>query len=150
MCPYEREYGRSEGLYLVTVPLLTGHPGLVYDLELRDALVSSRGDRSVLNHIRLAWGRVVYDETAGRAHERFLVAMFRALNGGATKFVVPKHIWWLKAPGGQIVYWGDLPKYNLQEPVQFVDIFYSEQYYDEPSRRVSTTDHLLRRVQVIA
>jgi hypothetical protein len=150
MCPYEREYGRSEGLYLIKTPLLTGHPGLVYDLELRDALVSSRGDRSALNRIRHAWGRVRYDETAGRAHERFLVAMFRALNAGATKFVVPKRVWWLKAPGGQVVYWGDLPKYHLQEPVHFVDIFYSEQYYDEPSGRASTTDHLLLRVQVIA
>jgi hypothetical protein len=37
---------------------------------------------------------------------------------------------WLKAPGGQCFYWGELPAYQRQEPIRELEVVYREEYFD--------------------
>ena len=52
---------------------------------------------------------------------------FRNYNAGHRKRVAPP---WLKAPGGQLFYWGSLPRFTGQEPVDGLDVVYREYYFD--------------------
>jgi hypothetical protein len=130
MCPFEREYGRTPGLFLVTEPIVHGHLGIVWDYALLDSIVVSRGDPQALSEIRSRWGTSFYDPVQVAQHERFLVEMLSAVNSGVSKRVLPHPLRWLKAPGGQIFYWGRAPAYNGQEPIKRVFIYYTEYYFD--------------------
>jgi len=52
------------------------------------------------------------DSRQADAHCHYLAAMFTALNQGARKSPLPSHLRRLKAPGGQLFHWGDLPRYR--------------------------------------
>ncbi|MBQ1098598.1 hypothetical protein KBY55_21590 [Streptomyces sp. b94] len=147
MCPHEREYGRVLGYFLTDEPVLHGHLGIVWDRELRDLLVQADGDRSQLRVLKQTYGRIQADERQAREHIAFLTRMFARLNAGARKSPLPRSLRHLKAPGGQLYRWGDLPPYRGLEPVRRITIRYEERCY-----RPATGDFLLltdRTVQEI-
>lgn len=147
MCPYEREYGRVLGYFLTDEPVLHGHLGIVWDRELRDLLVQADGDRYQLRALKQTYGHVQADEQQAREHIAFLTRMFTQLNAGARKSPLPRSLRRLKAPGGQLYRWGDLPPYRGEEPVRRITIRYEERCY-----RPTTGDFLLvtnRTVQEI-
>lgn len=130
MCPHERLYGRVNGCFFAPAPVLTYHLGEVWKRELRDAIVQAGVDRAELDRARLRFGvEVASTELQGR-HERYLAAFFGRLNDGAAKSVLPPWLSWLKAPGDQIFYFGDLPAYSRQEPVREVHLTYREEVFD--------------------
>ena len=129
MCPYEREYGRVFGYFLTDEPVLHGHLGIVWDQDLRDRLAASGGDRTALLLLKSQYGHIHADSRQADAHCHYLAAMFTALNQGARKSPLPSHLRRLKAPGGQLFHWGDLPRYRRQEPVHRIVIHYQERFY---------------------
>ena len=50
---------------------------------------------------------------------------------------------WLKAPGGQLFYWGELPRFSGQEPIAELVIHYREHYFDG-RRVVRVTDRVVK------
>ncbi|UUN25440.1 hypothetical protein KK483_02665 [Streptomyces sp. FIT100] len=138
MCPYEREFGRVLGYFLTDQPVLHGHLGIVWDRQLRDRLIHADGDPDQLRAIKQTYGRVHEDEKQARDHIAFLTTMFTRLNAGAQKSPLPRSLRHLKAPGGQLYQWGDLPPYRGQEPVRRITIRYQERCY-----RPATCDFVL-------
>ncbi|MFF9211923.1 MULTISPECIES: hypothetical protein [unclassified Streptomyces] len=138
MCPYEREYGRVLGYFLTDEPVLHGHLGIVWDRGLRDLLVQADGDRNQLRVLKQTYGHVQADKQQSREHIAFLTRMFGQLNAGAQKSPLPRSLRRLKAPGGQLYRWGDLPPYRGEEPVRRITIRYQERCY-----RPATGDFLL-------
>ncbi|MGW0537654.1 hypothetical protein [Streptomyces sp. NPDC003032] len=129
MCPYEREFGRVLGYFLTVEPIVHGHLGIVWDQQLRDRLVQSDGDLDKLNALKQTYGQRQTDQVQAREHIAFLTTMFTRLNTGAPKGPVPRSLHSLKAPGGQLYYWGDLPPYRGEEPVRRITIRYEERLY---------------------
>ncbi len=130
MCPHERLYGRIHGAFLVKTPLLTYHLGEVWKRELRDGIRAAQGDLTQLEPLRRRFGIVAYDAAMAAQHRTYLQTLFARLNAGARKSVLPRWLRWLKAPGGQFYYWGDLPAYRRQEPVSEVRMVYREELFD--------------------
>ena len=78
--------------------------------------------------------------TGGESRNRYITAFFRNFNAGHRKRLVPV---WLKAPGGQMFYWGELPRFSGQEPIDELVIHYREHYFD--GRRVLlVTDRVVK------
>ncbi|WP_234434318.1 hypothetical protein [Streptomyces sp. NRRL F-5126] len=144
MCPYEREFGRVLGYFLTDEPILHGHLGIVWDRRLRDLLVQAAGDRDQLHALKRSYGRSQKDEKLSSEHIAFLTSMFTRLNAGARKSPLPRSLRRLKAPGGQLYRWGDLPAYRGEEPVRRITIRYEERCY-----RPETGDFLLLADRVV-
>ncbi|GAA3616384.1 hypothetical protein ACG5V6_05140 [Streptomyces chitinivorans] len=144
MCPYEREFGRVLGYFLTSEPVLHDHLGIVWDRQLRDLIVQADGDPDRLRDLKKTYGRVQKDEQRAREHVAFLTTMFDRLNSGAPKGPLPRSLHWLKAPGGQLYRWGDLPPYRGDEPVRRITIRYEERCY-----RPATGDFALLTDDVI-
>jgi hypothetical protein len=129
MCPYEREYGRVYGYFLTDEPVLHGHLGIVWDHALRDRIAATGGDRAALVRLKSEYGHIHGDPQLADAHCRYLTSMFAALNQGVRKSPLPGCLRRLKAPGGQLFHWGDLPRYRRQEPVHRIMIHLEERFY---------------------
>lgn len=130
MCPHERLYGKVHGCFAVSRSVLTYHLGQTYRLDLRDELVRAGPNLDELELVRERYGIRPRSAELTERHQKYLEAFFCALNRGATKAVLPAWARWLKAPGDQLFYWGDLPAYRRQEPVRSVRLAYREEYFD--------------------
>ena len=130
MCPHERLYGKVHGCFLAPHPVCTYHLGEVYKHELRDALRAAGPDLARLDAVRERFGILPRSPGLEARHRAYLRRFFHALNEGAPKRVLPRWLRWLKAPGGQVFYWGELPAYRGQEPVARVSLRYREEYFD--------------------
>lgn len=151
MCPYEREFGRVQGYFLTDEPVLHGHLGIVWDLELRDRLVQANADGDQLRNLKVTYGQVQVDEEQAREHVGFLTTMFTRLNAGAPKGPLPRSLRRLKAPGGQLYQWGDLPPYRGEEPVRRITIRYQERCYrPDTCEFVLLVDHAVQEIDLLA
>ncbi len=130
MDPHERIYGKVHGCFLATAPVCTYHLGEVYKHDLRDAIRGAGPTLEGLEPVRRQFGIQPRSEAMASRHRAYLRAFFGALNGGANKSVLPRALRWLKAPGGQIFYWNELPKYRRQEKVVALRIVFREEYFD--------------------
>lgn len=129
MDPHEREFGRVLGYFLTNEPVVHGHLGIVWDRHLRDLLIAADGDRHELEALKQTYGQAQTNDEQAREHVAFLTKMFTRLNSGVTKGPLPRSLHWLKAPGGQLYQWGDLPPYRGEEPVSQITISYQERCY---------------------
>ncbi|AWK08294.1 hypothetical protein DDQ41_04360 [Streptomyces spongiicola] len=151
MCPYEREFGRVEGYFLTDEPVLHGHLGIVWDRRLRDLLVQAGGDPSQLHQLKQTYGRTHRNEERSAVHVAFLTAMFTRLNAGTRKSPLSRWLRRLKAPGGQLYRWGDLPAYHGEEPVRRITIRYEECcYLPEAGDFVLLADGVVREIDLSA
>lgn len=141
MCPHERLYGRVNGCFFVPHPVVTYHLGEVWKLEVRDGIVAAGPDSERLALVREQFGILPRSEALRQRHLNYLGAFFAALNRGARKSLLPRFASFLKAPGDQLFYWGDLPRYERQEPIVAVRLRFVEEYFDgEQLVRLSDTE----------
>ncbi len=149
LCPHERLFGRVHGYFMVDEPVVTYHLGEVYavhlsphhrasqppvapyiDHELRDRIVASRGDAAAIALIKETSGARLKNAKLEAEHLDYMTRFLRAWNRGTRKFVMPRPLAWLKAPGGQFYYWGDHPRFRGQEKVTTLVVRYKEEFYD--------------------
>lgn len=130
MCPHERLYGKVHGCFLAPVPVMTYHLGEVWKHDLRDALRAAQGCSERLDEVRQRFGIAPLNVEMQAHHQAYIQRFFHALNHGARKHVLPRGLRWLKAPGGQVYYWGALPPFRGQEKVTDVTLHYREEYFD--------------------
>lgn len=130
MCPHERNYGRVQGCFMIDEIVFTYHLGEVWRVDLRDDIRSLREHPERLSDIRAKYGISVAEPQQSSQHERYLKRFFQQLNRGARKFILPRGLRWLKAPGGQFFYWGDRPAFRGQEKVVEVQFWYTEEFWD--------------------
>lgn len=135
MCPHERLYGKVHGCFLAPVPVVTYHLGEVWKHDLRDAIRAAGPDLGRLEEVRRRFGITPRCAERTERHLAYLRLFFHRLNRGARKHVLPRWLRWLKAPGDQIYYWGDLPPYRGQEIAAQVSLHYREEYFDGEALR---------------
>ncbi len=135
MCPHERLFGKVNGCYLTPVPVFTYHLGEVWKHDLRDAIRNAGPHLEELDQVRREYGILPRSQELTDNHIHYLKRFFGKLNLGYQKHVLPKMLRWLKAPGGQVFYWSDLPKYAEQEPITKVSLHYREEYFDGQTLR---------------
>ncbi len=143
MCPHERLYGRVHGCFMIDEPVFTYHLGEVWKRDLRDRIREVRENPAVIDDIRRDFAISVLEPKQTEQHITYLKRFLGRINEGRRKFVFPKALRWLKAPGGQFYYWGDLPRYRGQEPAAEVEVWYHEQYWDGEVRHEFTHKKLL-------
>jgi|GEM_PF-1748580 len=140
MCPHERLYGKVNACFMVPVRVITYHLGEVWKHDLRDAIRLAGPDLEKLAAVREKFGIRPVCEKRSANHQTYLRQFFLALNSGARKQYLPRSLRWLKAPGDQIFYWGDLPAYRRQERVAEITLHYREEYFDgERLQRLADT-----------
>jgi hypothetical protein len=130
MCPHERLYGKVHGCFLAPVPVITYHLGEVWKPELRDAIRAAGPDLERLEDVRRRFGIMPRCAEKTLNHRNYLRRFFYELNRGSRKWVLPRPLRWLKAPGDQIFYWGDHPPFRGQEKIALVTLHYREEYFD--------------------
>ncbi|MBK8977374.1 MAG: hypothetical protein IPM29_15795 [Planctomycetes bacterium] len=143
MCPNERLYGKVHACFLAPARGITYHLGEVWKHELRDAIRAAGPDLARLEGVRERFGIEPRDEALAQNHVAYLKRFFHALNGGARKRVLPRALRWLKAPGDQVFYWGELPRFRGQEEVVRVSLHYREEYFDGDELRRLRDDHVM-------
>ena len=114
MCPNERIFGQVYGGFLSDEKRINGHIGETVRREQFDALNAVGEDLSRLDRVKEELGQSLYDAHLAAVHDQYMTAFLRHFNARHRKRVVPV---WLKAPGGQLYYWGELPRFTGQEPV---------------------------------
>ena len=140
MCPNERIFGQVYGAFLVDEKRITWHIGESHKREQFDALNAVGEDLAKLERAKEELGSSHYDSNLEFIHDRYITAFFRNFNAGHRKRLFPV---WLKAPGGQLFYWGELPRFYGQEPIDELVIHYREHYFD--GRRVRlVTDRVVK------
>jgi hypothetical protein len=128
--PHERLFGKVNACYLTPTPVMTYHLGEVWKHELRDALRAAGPDLFKLDAVRATYGIEPRSALLAENHVQYIRRLFHELNHGANKHALPRALRFLKAPGGQCFYWGDLPPYRGEEPITAVTLHYREEYYD--------------------
>ena len=130
MCPNERLYGKVHACFFALDRGITYHLGEVWKRDLRDAIRAAGPDLDRLQTVRDQYGIDMKDDRLASNHIAYLQRFFAAVNEGHAKRVLPSWLRWLKAPGDQIFYWGDLPRFDAQERVVKVSLHYREEYFD--------------------
>ncbi len=133
MCPHERLFGKVGGCFFAPIPVVTYHLGEVWKHELRDAIRAAGPNMRRLDAVREQFGVLPRSEALSVNHVQYLRRFFYRMNEGARKSVLPPMLRWMKAPGGQVFYWGDLPPYRGQERITRVTLHYREEYFDGDS-----------------
>jgi hypothetical protein len=166
LCPHERLYGRVHGYFMVSDRVFTYHLGQVYpaessehhkkskapfepyrSYELRDAVLATRGDPAALAALEVRYGAVRRDAELERDHVAYLKKFLKRVARGDRKHVFPRFLRWLKAPGGQFYYWGDLPAYRGQEPAATL-VFRMRKRYFDGDRFLLLDDRVVREVDL--
>lgn len=130
MSPFEREFGRLVGNPLTTEPFVTYPLGGVENAALRDHLLRLDLTEEGLRVLKTEWGRSHWCPDFKAAHVKYLHDLFSRLNDHVSKSPLPRALRWLKAPGGHLYYWGDLPGYReTMGPVEAIQVRYREVYY---------------------
>ncbi|MEO1483968.1 MAG: hypothetical protein AAFU77_17795 [Myxococcota bacterium] len=143
MCPHERLYGRVHGCFMIDGPVFTYHLGEVWRADLRDRIRELGQAPEKIHDLRSEFGISVYEPEQIEVHVAYLKRFLRALNEGRRKFVFPKALRWLKAPGGQFYYWSEWPSYRGQEPAKSVEVWFREEYWDGDHRHELSNRKLL-------
>ena len=138
LCPHERLFGQRYGDFLVHDPHLTSHLGEVERFTIYRALMEME-DVSELQAIKDKYGVDPYDAEQAADHDRILRTFIQNFNAGRPKRVCPR---WLKAPGGQMFYWGALPRFTGQEPIDRLVVRYRERWFDG-ERIVAVADRVI-------
>jgi hypothetical protein len=166
MCPHEGLFGRAHGHFMLDDRIVTYHLGEVFAQavsphhgvsratfepfvahELRDSIIASAGDPAALAELKARHGAVLRDAARERHHVQYMIRFCRALNAGVRKSVLPRGLRWLKAPGGQFYYWGDLEPYRRQEKVTKLIVRYEERFFDG-ARFIGLEDRVVREIVV--
>ncbi len=127
MAPNDRIFGNSSGYFLSKRKRMTRHCGHIKKWERAHEINEALSDPAQLQKVVERLGAVPYREHEKEEHDRYMLAFFTNFNRGVSKSVCPR---WLKAPGGQLFYWGRLPRFLGQEPVRRVTTHFREVIFD--------------------
>ena len=141
MCPNERIFGQTYGAFLSHEKRVNKHLGETRRRKQFDALTAVGEDLAKLEQVKEELGESRYDARLEAVHDRHITDFLRNFNAGHRKRLCPG---WLKAPGGQLFYWGELPRFRGQEPVDELVIHYREDYFDG-RRVVRVTDRVVKQ-----
>lgn len=144
MDPHERFFGRHTPFFLIPTKMFHGHLGEVDSLELRDAIIATKGDPAKIDKLRAKYGYYVHHPVQDKVHDQYIKTFFKKFNAGELKNAFPK---FLKAPGGQFYYWGNLPPFTGQEPVEQVLLFFKEEFYTG-SEIIVVREELIKAIQI--
>ncbi|MEO1271539.1 MAG: hypothetical protein AAFX99_25885, partial [Myxococcota bacterium] len=143
MCPHERLFGKVNGCFLAPEAVFTYHLGEVWKHDLRDAIREAGPDMERLKRVREKYGILPRSEALVANHVAYLTRFLGLVNRGVVKHALPQGLRWLKAPGGQIFYWNELPRFYGQERVVKVSLWYREEYFDGEELVRLTNTHVL-------
>lgn len=144
MDPHERFFGRHTPFFLIPYKMFHGHLGEVDSLELRDAIIATKGNPVEIDKLRDKYGYYVHQPVLDKVHDEYIKTYFRQFNAGKLKDAFPKI---LKAPGGQFYYWGNLPPFTGQEPVDQVLLFFKEEFYNG-SEIIVVRDQFIKAIPI--
>ena len=130
MCPHERLYGKVHACFMAPLAGFTYHLGEVWKHDLRDAIRNAGPDAERLNEVRQQFGITPHDDQLTTNHITYLKSFFGHVNQRSLKHVLPSGLRWLKAPGGQCFYWGELEAFAYQERIEKIILKYREEYFD--------------------
>ena len=130
MCPHERLYGKVHACFMTPVAGFTYHLGEVWKHDLRDAIRNTGPDPARLDALRQDFGIWPRDDVLAANHIAYLRAFFSHINQRSLKHTLPSRLRWLKAPGGQCFYWGELEAFDYQEQIDKIVLTYREEYFD--------------------
>ena len=134
MSPHDREYARSVGNFLVSEAIPTFPLGGVEDTAIRDCLVDAGPDE--IQQAKQRYGTVYWSADHAARHADYLRRLMLGVNSGRSKSPLPRWLRWLKAPGGHLYYWGDLPRYRRRSgqvrkvTARFREDLYSSENHD--------------------
>jgi len=140
MCPNERVFGQTYGECLSQELRITGHIGETSRRDCFEACHAVGQDSTALQAAKMAIGKSVYNAELEAVHDNYITTFFKNFNAGHRKRLVPL---WLKAPGGQLFYWGELARFTGQERIVELVVRYREYYFDG-ERVTRITDTKLR------
>ncbi|MFG3116706.1 hypothetical protein ACGF4C_20165 [Streptomyces sp. NPDC048197] len=130
MSPHDREYARAAGNALIPEPLVTFPLGGVEDVAIRDHLVRASPRDDDIERTKSLFGAMQLNEERAARHVTYMRHLMTAVNSGTPKSPLPRALCWLKAPGGHLYYWGDLPRYRRSKGrVSKVAAWYREEIY---------------------
>ena len=144
LCPDERVFGQTYGKCFHSSRPLTSHIGETHHENLAKQLVeleSAEDALAMCDDSGQTDGKNDSDEQ--KDFTEYMEKLFGALNRGERKRVVPR---WLKTPGGQCFYWGELEAYNLQERVAALEVF-SEDHFYKDDRIYLLNSSLVKRIE---
>lgn len=139
MCPNERIFGQTYGDCISSDLRISGHIGETSRYECFKAINAAGQDVGALRTAKTDYGKSVYCAEREAVHDEHLKTFIHNFNAGHRKRVVPL---WMKAPGGQLFYWGALPSFTGQEPIAKLNIVYREYYFDGVRVTVVTDRHI--------
>ncbi|WP_406134530.1 hypothetical protein [Streptomyces sp. NBC_01089] len=150
MSPHDREYARAAGNALIREPVVTFPLGGVEDSDIRDVLVGARPCDEDIEQAKSLFGTKVWDERRAERHINYIRNLLAAVNSGKSKSPLPRAFRWLKAPGGHLYYWGDLPRYRISKGhVSRVEAWYREELYaSDQCEWIRLRDELLVAVDI--
>jgi hypothetical protein len=150
MSPFDREYARSLGNALSPEPFVTYPLGGVESAELRDRLLHLDLTGGDLDNVRREFGVSYWSSTKRQEHERYVATLFQCLGDGVPKSPIPRRLRWLKTPGGHLYYWGDFPRYRLEDgPLDTIQVRRRDVYFRSETREwVCLRDDLLFEIPV--
>ncbi|MEZ4886686.1 MAG: hypothetical protein R3E32_18300 [Chitinophagales bacterium] len=128
--PHERLFGRIYAWFLTDRKIPYGHLGEVNQVELRNRIVDSKGNKATLQQIEVTFGKSHKDIDKEKWHDIYLQKFFQNFNKGCKKHILPKGWRFLKPLGGQYYYWGKEEAFRGQEKVRQVNIFFRSSFYD--------------------
>lgn len=152
MCPHDREYARALGNALVPESFVTFPLGGVEDVAIRDSLVRARPHPADIERAKKIYGTVHWNEGYASRHADYVRKLMTGVNSGTPKSPLPNRLRWLKAPGGHLYYWGDLPRYRKSKGhASRVSVWYREELYLSERREwLRLRDQLLFAIDIPA
>ena len=141
MCPHERIFGQTFGDFVSDEKRLNKHCGETNKRENAERIWAAGSDLSALKQAKEDLGRSYYSVERTEAHDRYMKAFVRNFNAGKRKRLVPVL---LKGWGGQMFYWGKLPRFTGQEPIEELVVRYREELFDGSGFQV-VTDRVLKQ-----
>ncbi|MCB1149775.1 MAG: hypothetical protein KDK48_06370, partial [Chlamydiia bacterium] len=125
-CPNDRAFGLcKKGFYMTEEKILTKHLGETPSEGLAYSLIRAGEDLGLLNRIVESFGQNCYSPAIRAMNTQYLKEFFANYNKGKAKRLVPK---WLKAPGSEWYYWGELPRFEGQEQVTDLEVIFLREY----------------------
>jgi len=127
MCPNERIYGQLYGHFLSDEKRINGHLGESKRKESFDAIEDAKKGLLSIEQIKKEIGESLYDSKLIEIHDKYIISFIKNYNLGKKKHIFPK---WLKAPGGQMFYWGNFDRFKGQESIKELIVHYKEEFFD--------------------
>lgn len=142
--PNDRIFGNHSAYFLSQHKRLNRHLGQTSRWEIAEAIYDSLAAPERLEAVKAKLGQSAYDQELEFEHDRYMREFLTNFNLGRTKRICPR---WLKAPGGQLFYWGRHPRFRGQEQVKRLTMRYREEIFDG-QQIITLRDDFLKEIEI--